>query len=119
MFYYLPDKLSKLTIYSAKHPVSGISFLAPLHQRHFLSSGFLRRPKNLTIVIKFKYSEKATTFCKISTLLLSNVVLVKSKVEISQNFVPFSEYMNFSYYHGNTGCRVISSQGHKIGKIFA
>ena len=26
---------------------------------------------------------------------MSNVVLVKSKVEISQNFVDFSEYMNF------------------------
>ena len=43
------------------------------------------------------YSEKATQFCKISTLLLSYVVPVKSKVEISQNFVAFSEYMNFTY----------------------
>ena len=41
------------------------------------------------------YSDKATKFCKISTLLLSYVALVKSKVEISQNFVAFSEYMNF------------------------
>ena len=46
-------------------------------------------------MIKFIYSEKATTFCAISTLLLSYVVPVKSKVEISQNFLPFSEYMNF------------------------
>ena len=45
--------------------------------------------------LKFTYSEKATKFCKISTLLLSYVVPVKSKVEISQNFVVFSEYMNF------------------------
>ena len=45
--------------------------------------------------IKFIYSEKATKFCEISTLLLSYVVPVKSKVEISQNFVAFSEYMNF------------------------
>ena len=45
--------------------------------------------------IKFIYSEKATKCCKISTLLLSYVVQVKSKVEISQNFVAFSEYMNF------------------------
>ena len=45
--------------------------------------------------VKFKYSEKATKFLVISTLLLSYVVPVKSKVEISQNFVAFSEYMNF------------------------
>ena len=42
------------------------------------------------------YSEKATKFCKIFTLLLSYVVPVKSKVKISQNFVAFSEYMNFT-----------------------
>ena len=52
-------------------------------------------PTNLLTVIKFIYSEKATKFCEISTLLLSYVVPVKSKVEISQNFVAFSEYMNF------------------------
>ena len=45
--------------------------------------------------LKFIYSEKATKFCKISTLLLSFMVTVKSKVEILQNFVAFSEYMNF------------------------
>ena len=45
--------------------------------------------------LKFIYSEKATKFCKISTLLLSYVVPVKRKVEISQNFVTFSKYMNF------------------------
>jgi hypothetical protein len=32
---------------------------------------------------------------EIFTLLLSYVVPVKSKVKISQNFVAFSEYMNF------------------------
>ena len=46
--------------------------------------------------LKFIYSEKTTTFCEISSLLLSYVVPVKSKVEISQNFVAFSEYMNFN-----------------------
>ena len=49
-------------------------------------------------MLKFIYSEKATKFCEISTLLLSYVVPVKSKVEISQNFVAFSEYMNFKSY---------------------
>ena len=43
------------------------------------------------------YSEKATKFCEIYTLLLAYVVPVKKKVKISQNFVAFSEYMNFSY----------------------
>ena len=46
-----------------------------------------------TKVIKFVYSEKATIFCEISTLLLSTIHTDKSKVEISQNFVAFSEYM--------------------------
>ena len=48
------------------------------------------------MVLKFIYSERATKFCEISTLPLSYVVPVKSKVEISQNFVAFSEYMNFN-----------------------
>ena len=53
--------------------------------------------KNLVnyLIVKFVYSEKATKFCDISTLLLSTVHKDKSKVEISQNFVAFSEYMNF------------------------
>ena len=49
------------------------------------------------VLLKFIYSEKATKFCKISNLDLSYVVTVKCKVEISQNFVAFSEYMNFSF----------------------
>ena len=47
------------------------------------------------LILKFIYSEKATTFCEILTLLLSYLVPVKSKVNILQNFVAFSEYMNF------------------------
>ena len=46
-------------------------------------------------VVKFIYSEKATKFFEISTLLLSVCTVNKSKVEISQNFVAFSEYTNF------------------------
>ena len=45
--------------------------------------------------VKFIYSEKATKFYEIFTLLLSHVVPVKSKVKIFQNFVAFSEYVNF------------------------
>ena len=47
------------------------------------------------LLLEFMYSEKATKFCEISTVDLSYVVVtVKSMVEISQNFVTFSEYMN-------------------------
>ena len=51
------------------------------------------------LLSKFIYSEKATKFCEISTLLLSTVHTDKSKVEISQNFVAFSEYMKFMYWY--------------------
>ena len=51
----------------------------------------------LPFFLKFIYSENATKFCKISTLLLSYVVPVKSRVEILQNFVAFSKYMNFTF----------------------
>ena len=37
-------------------------------------------------LLKFIYSEKATKFCEIFTLLSSYVVPVKSKVKISQKF---------------------------------
>ena len=48
-------------------------------------------------IVKFIYSQKAIKFCKISNLLLSYVVPVKSKLKISQNVVAFSEYMNFNW----------------------
>ena len=47
-------------------------------------------------LLKLIYSEKATKFCEISTLLLSICTVDKSKVEISENFVAFSEYTNFT-----------------------
>ena len=47
--------------------------------------------------LKFIYSEKATKFDEIFTLLLTVCTVVKSKVKISQNFVALSEYMNFTY----------------------
>ena len=50
------------------------------------------------------YSEKATKFCKISTLLLSVCTVDKYNVDISQNFVAFSEYMNF------TKAKIVASQ---------
>ena len=51
------------------------------------------------LLVKFVYSEKASKFCEISTLLLSTVHTDKKKVDISQNFVAFSEYMNFIRYY--------------------
>ena len=45
--------------------------------------------------VKFIYSEKATKFCEIFTLLLTVCTVVKSKMKISRNFVAFSEYMHF------------------------
>ena len=47
-------------------------------------------------LLNFLYSEKATEFCKISTLDLTVLYKVKSKVEISQNCVAFSEYMDLT-----------------------
>ena len=46
--------------------------------------------------VKFIYSEKATKFGEISIVFLSVCTVGKSKVEISQMFVAFSEYTNFT-----------------------
>ena len=45
--------------------------------------------------LNFIYSEKATTFFKISTVDLTVPTWSKSMEEILQNFAAFSEYMNF------------------------
>ena len=47
---------------------------------------------------KFIYSEKAKKFCEIFPLLLTVCTAVESKGKILQNFVAFSEYMNFKSY---------------------
>ena len=47
-------------------------------------------------MIKFIYPEKATKFSEISTLFLSVCTVDNSEVEISQDFVAFSEYTNFN-----------------------
>ena len=46
-------------------------------------------------IVKFIYSEKASKFCEISTNYLTGSTWGKL-VEISQNFMAFSEYMNFN-----------------------
>ena len=55
----------------------------------------------MNLLLKFIYSEQATKLYEIFTLLLSYVVPVKSKVKIFQNFVAFSEYMNFIWVINN------------------
>ena len=50
------------------------------------------QPFFISLVIKFIYSEKATKFCKISTLGLTDTT-----VQISQTLMAFSEYMNLSF----------------------
>ena len=50
---------------------------------------------HICLSLKFIYSEKATKFCEISTLFLSECTVDKGKVEILQNFVVFLEYTNF------------------------
>ena len=54
-------------------------------------------PQTSSLLLKFIYSEKATNFWEISTVDLSYVVMVNSRMEISQKFDAFSEYMNFTY----------------------
>ena len=48
------------------------------------------------MLLKFIYSEKATEFSEIFTLLLTGTTWDKSKVKILQNFMTFSEYKNFT-----------------------
>ena len=54
----------------------------------------LKASELFSFLLKFIYSEKATKVSEIFTLLLSHVV--PSKVTISQNFMAFSEYINFT-----------------------
>ena len=65
-------------------------------------------------ILKFINSEKATKFCEIFTLLLTTVHTVKSKVKISQNFVAFSEYMNFNFEIGKYVNKKMQHQKIKI-----
>ena len=51
----------------------------------------------MCLYVKFIYSEKATKFWEIFSLFLTVCTVVKSMGKISQNFVAFSEYMNFMY----------------------
>ena len=78
------------------------NFRRQMHSKYLVSDQNIYLYKKARLIFKktlqFVYSEKTTKFCKISTLFLSTVHTDKSEVEISQNFVAFSEYMNFSYH---------------------
>ena len=65
------------------------------HWPKFFGGNNTKLSKEWICLWKFIYSEKAINFCQISTLGFSYVETVKCTVEISQNFVAFSEYMNF------------------------
>ena len=62
-------------------------------------------------VEKFIYSEKATKFCKISTLLLTTVHTVKSKVEILTKFCGL-----LRLYEIYVGSKIASSSYHHQSK---
>ena len=68
----------------------------------------------INTMIKFVYSEKATKFCEIFTLLLSTVHTDKSKVKISQKYVAFSEYMNFKHMNFEDDKKSEKSMGGKL-----
>ena len=59
------------------------------------------------LLLKFIYSEKTTIF----TVDLFYVIALKSKAEISQNVVAFSEYMNFT---GNIATISSETYGHYL-----
>ena len=61
----------------------------------------------LLMKLKFIYSEKAAKFCEISTVDWTGTKKEKSTVEILQNFVAFSEYMNFT----ELLCKVLRQEG--------
>ena len=79
--------------YRTKHDSNDKMFLLKMYAITWTTWDTSRGQKATRV--KFIYSEKATKFCEIFNLLLSYVVPVKSKVNISQIFLAFSEYMNF------------------------
>ena len=66
------------------------------------------------VSLKFIYSEKATKFCEIFPLLFTTVHTVKSKGKILQNFVAFSEYMNFTHFTMQTIVLIYPVQNHLV-----
>ena len=102
-FFRIEQEMRKLIKSDEKIPVS------TLHKgfSDFIFFFFFFLFSSLKYMLKFIYSEKATKFCEISTLLaLIGTTQDKSKVEISHNFLAFSEYMNFNQLFWQRLCHV-------------
>ena len=63
-------------------------------------------------IIKFRYSDKATKFTGISTIVLRVLSNVKTMMEISSNFVAFSKNLNFITY--NNASKISRPDGARI-----
>ena len=70
----------------------------------------VRRKFCRAVLLKFIYPEKATKFCEIFTLLLTGTPQDKSKGKFLQNFVAFSEYMNFKRLIECQNVRLLSQE---------
>ena len=90
--------VTKILTYSEKKCSSDWEKLFKVEAEGWEFAIYSNCKRSKQFLAKFIYSEKATKFCEILTLLLSCVVPVKSKVKILQNFLAFSEYMNFIRY---------------------
>ena len=89
------DKLLKSVLLRLKHMgLDQIDSMLQSDSSFYMKNG----SENGMAQVKFIYSEKATKSCEIFPLLLTAVHTVKSKGKISENFVPFSEYMNFKAF---------------------
>ena len=82
-------------LYDRKSIKKGTLFVISLLLETYSTRFFLISKSFLESHLHIIYSEKVTKFCEIFTLLLSYGVPVKSKMKILQDFVAFSEYMNF------------------------
>ena len=106
MYPFLENLTTQIAIFSVFHisNTARSTVIIAMQNSHFnrgvVTRGPIGPPK--CCLLKSIYSEKATKFCKFSIVDLSYVVPVKSTVEISQNFVDFSEYMNFMKHRGKS-----------------
>ena len=74
-----------------KQQVANLIFTFKCHLIYEFSLHHLKvKNKKIAHILQF------TKFCKIFFLLFTICTVVKSKGKISQNFVAFSEYMNFT-----------------------
>ena len=81
-------------------------------RRFWISDWWNYLKNSLSIKVHIPILRRPHFFCEISTVDLSYVVTVKSTVEISQNFVAFSEYMNFIKKGFTYRCRQQQVVGH-------